>query len=91
MGFVADEAAEVAKSMGIRLDFPDPALAAEAVAEATSENISSMSQDINRGAPTEIDVLCGAVVEMGLKVQVKTPINQILWDLVRARVELSGK
>jgi 2-dehydropantoate 2-reductase len=90
MGLAAGEAAQVARAQGIKLNFPDPALAAEAVAEATAENRSSMLQDINRGAPTEIDVLCGAVVEAGCKYQVSTPTNELLWKLVKTRVELGG-
>jgi 2-dehydropantoate 2-reductase len=91
MGQAADEAAEVARAMGIELKFSDPLQAAEAVAEATADNKSSMLQDINRGAPTEIDVLCGAVTRLGLKYQVGTPTNQLLWHLVKARADLAGK
>jgi 2-dehydropantoate 2-reductase len=89
MGQAASEAARVAASQEIQLAYPDPGLAAEAVAEATEKNISSMLQDINRGAPTEIDQLCGAVVEMGHRNGVDTPVNQLLWDLVKALVDLS--
>lgn len=90
MGQAANEAAEVARAMGIELNFSDPLQASEAVAEATAENQSSMLQDINRGAPTEIDVLCGAVTRLGRKYQVGTPTNQLLWYLVKARAEFAG-
>jgi len=89
MGQAADEAAEVARAMGIELNFSDPLQASEAVAEATADNKSSMLQDINRGAPTEIDVLCGAVTRLGRKYQVETPTNQLLWSLVKARAEFA--
>ncbi len=91
MGQAAGEAAEVARAMGIELNFSDPLQAAEAVAEATAENQSSMLQDINREAPTEIDVLCGAVTRLGRQYQVPTPTNQLLWQLVKARVDFAGK
>ena len=91
MGLAAQEAADVSKKLGIPLSFSDPAGAAEAVASATAENLSSMLQDIRRGAPTEIDALCGAVTREGKKQAVRTPINELLTCLVRAKVDLSRK
>ncbi len=90
MGQAANEAADVARALGIMLGFSDPLLAVGAVAEATAENESSMLQDINRGAPTEIDMLCGAVTRVGQECQVETPTNQLLWNLVKARVEIAN-
>ena len=43
-----------------------------------------MLQDVERGAPTEIDSICGAVVANGEKLGVPTPANQVVWQLVRA-------
>jgi 2-dehydropantoate 2-reductase len=43
-----------------------------------------MLQDVLRGAPTEIDSICGAVVEYGEKHGIPTPVNWALWQLVRA-------
>jgi 2-dehydropantoate 2-reductase len=88
MGKAAREAAEVAKKMGINIEFSDPSQAAEAVAFATSENKSSMYQDIDRGAPTEIDVLCGVVSKEGENHQVPTPVNDLFWSLIKAKVDL---
>ena len=88
MGKAANEAAKVAQKMGIKTEFKDPAQAAEAVAQATAENYSSMLQDINRGAPTEIDVLCGSVSRMGELQQVPTPVNDLLWSLIKAKVDI---
>jgi ketopantoate reductase len=62
----------------------DAADFAEAVAARTGENRSSMLQDVERGAPTEIDALCGAVVVTGRKLCVATPVNESLWQRVRA-------
>jgi 2-dehydropantoate 2-reductase len=44
-----------------------------------------MLQDIHRGAPTEIDAICGAVVRTGEQLGVETPVNRALWYLVQAR------
>ncbi len=90
MGQAALEGARVAHALGVKLQFEDPARAAEAVAESTAANISSMLQDLRRGAPTEIEMLCGAVVELGKKHQVETPLNLILLNLIRSKVELGA-
>ncbi len=84
---IAREAAAVAVALGIRLPYPDPQVAIEAVARRTAANRSSMLRDIQRGAPTEINAICGAIVRAGEQTGVPTPLNRTLWQLVRARVE----
>jgi 2-dehydropantoate 2-reductase len=86
MAAAARETAQVAAKLGVSLPFDDPALAARDVARRTAGNHSSMLQDVNRGAPTEIDAICGAVVRAGKELGVPTPINRTLWLLVRAAV-----
>jgi 2-dehydropantoate 2-reductase len=81
------ECAAVAREKGIRLPFPDPAARVREVAERTAENRSSMLQDILRGAPTECDAINGAVVREGNRAGVPTPVNEVLWKLVRAAVQ----
>ena len=88
MGNLADEAASVAEVQNIPLSFDNPVAAAEDVAERTSSNISSMLQDLRRGAPTEIDAICGAVTRIGKKYSIPTPLNQLCWQLVQARTEV---
>jgi 2-dehydropantoate 2-reductase len=84
MRTLAHETAQVARAEKIELSFPDPAAAAEDVARRTASNRSSMLQDVQRGAPTEIDAICGAIVEIGRKHAVPTPTNRACWQLVRA-------
>jgi 2-dehydropantoate 2-reductase len=80
----AREAAAVANAQGLTLSYPDPVGMAETVARRTAANRSSMLQDILRGAPTEIDAICGAVVRAGEQAGVPTPVNRTLWQLVKA-------
>ena len=80
----AREAADVAAAEHVRLPFPDPVDAAEDVARQTSSNHSSMFQDVQRGAPTEIDAICGAVARHGEEHGVLTPYNRACWRLVQA-------
>jgi 2-dehydropantoate 2-reductase len=86
MGTLAREAAAVAAAQGVTLHFDDPVQAAEDVARRTAANHSSMFQDIQRGAPTEIDAICGAVCEYGERSGVATPVNWSMWQLVRASI-----
>lgn len=84
MHALAKEAAQVAGAERVELPFADPALAAEEVALKTAANHSSMLQDVLRGAPTEIDAICGAVVRTADKYHMDTPANWACWKLVKA-------
>lgn len=83
----AMETAAVAAAQGIPLPFSDVTETVELVARRTGENHSSMLQDVRRGAPTEIDAICGAIASAGEKAGVETPVNRLLWQLIKARVE----
>ncbi len=77
----AAEVAAVAAAQGIHL--PDGATDRPiTVARATAANRSSMLQDVERGAMTEIDAICGAVVRAGRAAGVPTPLNARLHTLV---------
>lgn len=83
MKALASEAAQVANAEKITLPFPDPVAAAEEVALRTASNHSSMLQDVLRGAPTEIDAICGAVVKAAQRHNFATPANWACWKLVK--------
>jgi 2-dehydropantoate 2-reductase len=87
MKALANETAWVAREEKIDLPFADPVAAAEEVALKTASNHSSMLQDILRGAPTEIDAICGAVVKIAQQHQIDTPANWACWKLVKALAE----
>jgi 2-dehydropantoate 2-reductase len=81
---LAQEAAAVAKAQSVALTFADPVAAAQDVARRTAANSSSMRQDVQRGAQTEIDAICGAIVRAGAATGVPTPVNEVMWKLVGA-------
>jgi 2-dehydropantoate 2-reductase len=85
-----DEGVTVAGKLGISIPFSDPAKKVEQVCKATSENISSMHQDIKAGRKTEIAHINGAVVQYGKKVNIPTPVNSMLTGLVQS-IEKIGK
>lgn len=87
MGVLAMETARVAEAEKIHLPFPDPIAAAEEVAQKTAANHSSMLQDVLRGAPTEIDAICGVVVRIAQRHNMDTPANRACWMLVKAITE----
>jgi len=73
----AREVAAVARARGVDLHV-DAARLAWDVAARTADNRSSMLQDVDRDAPTEIDALNGAVVREGRRLGVPTPVNEWL-------------
>ena len=84
MASLARETAEVAAAEHVHLPFSNPVSAAEDVARKTARNHSSMFQDVRRGAPTEIDAICGAVTKRAEFHGIDTPFNRTCWRLVRA-------
>jgi hypothetical protein len=42
-----------------------------------------MAQDVARGAPTEIDSICGSIVRLGREFHIPTPVNQALLQLLK--------
>jgi 2-dehydropantoate 2-reductase len=80
------EVVQVAKISGADLPSgPDGDILARTkhVVERTSDNKSSMLQDIERGRRTEIDSINGAVTRVGDKHKVPTPVNSTLTTLVK--------
>lgn len=84
MSALARETAQVAEAERVRLPFTNPIEAVEEVARKTAKNISSMFQDVRRGAPTEIDAISGAVTQRGAEHGIPTPYNRACWELVKA-------
>ncbi len=76
------EAMEVARAAGypMRQGMEEKVLS---IARATARNRSSMGQDIDANKRTEIDAINGAIVRLGRELQLPTPINLTLTNLVR--------
>ncbi len=91
MKCLAEETTAVALAEKVDLRFGDPASFVEDVARRTAANYSSMLQDIRRGAPTEIDAICGAVTLAGERDGVPTPVNDACWRLVQALTQTPEK
>ena len=80
---VMREGAVVAEYEGINIDFEKLEDSLNRVLQATAENRCSMLQDVMHGVPTEVDWICGAIVEKAEAHGIPVPRTQTLWDLVR--------
>jgi len=81
---VVEESVEIAGAAGITLQEDAVLEKIWSVARATSDNKSSMLQDLERGRVTEIDAISGALVERARELGVPSPRNALLARLVRA-------
>lgn len=79
---VVAEVQEVAEKYGVKMP-TDPLGEVMRVAKATGENYSSMLQDIMHKKKTEIDYINGEVVVRGREVGVPTPVNEVLWLMIK--------
>lgn len=78
------EAVRVARKKKIKLIYDDPLSKADAVCQMTAKNISSMLQDVLAKKRTEIDTINGVIVKQGKMCGVQTPVNYVLYQLVKA-------
>jgi 2-dehydropantoate 2-reductase len=81
-GLVA-EALAVAEAEGIRLD-SDPEEMIDHAARVAYDHKASMLQDVEARRRTEVNSLNGAIVELGERDGIPTPLNRAIWALVRA-------
>lgn len=83
MRAAVQEAVKVAKRKRIKLAYDDPIQKVEDVAKATAANVSSMLQDVLRKKRTEIDFINGAIVRQAKSLNIPTPVNEVLTNLVK--------
>ena len=77
------EAVKVVKRKRIKLSYDDPIQKVESVCKATGANMSSMLQDVLNVKRTEIDFINGAIVRQAKALNIPTPINEVLTNLVK--------
>lgn len=83
--FIVEECVSVARLEGMDFDKDRVLDVVRSIAEKTSENTSSMLQDIQRGKRTEIDSINGYVIGLGHKHGIAVKVNEALYSLVKAR------
>jgi 2-dehydropantoate 2-reductase len=85
----ARETRQVARALGVDLAAA-PEACAEAVLRATATNRCSMLQDLERGAPTEVEAIYGAVLRLAHAHAVATPTLASLYERLRAAEARQG-
>jgi 2-dehydropantoate 2-reductase len=91
---IVDEVLAVARATRVVLpgvdDRESGMAAAMELATQMADAFSSTAQDLNRGRPTEIDVLNGYISRRGAELRIPVPVNHALFTLVKlAEVELA--
>ncbi|MGE8941052.1 ketopantoate reductase family protein [Leptospira interrogans] len=81
----ANEAFQVAKAKGIKLDFDDPIAYVRAFGQKIPNARPSMLLDHLARRPAEIDNINGAIPREGAKVGVATPVNSMLVAVLKAK------
>ncbi len=79
-----NEACEIAKACNISLPYENPMEVVIEVCEKTGKNRASMLQDIMRGVKTEIGVINRAIVNKGKEMNIPTPCNLFLSQIIEA-------
>ena len=87
---LVEESVKVSEAANIHLGLKDPCNLVKKVARETSENSSSMLQDIQRGVSTEIDALNGEIVRLGEIYGVDVSHNKLVYKLVKKRNKISS-
>jgi 2-dehydropantoate 2-reductase len=78
------EVISLSQKVGVNLNEDDIAEFNKVLNNLSPNNKTSMLQDIEAGRKTEVEMFAGTVCELGRKYQVATPINEMLFKMIRA-------
>ncbi len=87
----AGEVVEISQRVGINLDEGDVDEFIDVMMGLSPGGKTSMYQDIEAGRKTEVEMFAGAVCELGIKHGVKTPINEMLFNMIKVLETMSKK
>jgi 2-dehydropantoate 2-reductase len=88
---VIDEVARLAAARGITLPYPDPRQKVRDNWAGLAGARSSTHQDVQRGRPTEIDALNGAIVRESARDGIDAPYNRAISLLIKALEHRRGQ
>lgn len=80
---ITRELVDVANRKGIKLCYDESIKHVKELGEKVRFHYPSLSQDVARMVPTEIDYLNGAVVREGKKLGMATPYNEVVYNLMK--------
>lgn len=78
------EVVQIAERIGISLTERDIDAIFPIIARLSAEKRTSMLQDVEACRKTEIEIFAGAVIEQGLRHGIATPVNELLFNMVRS-------
>jgi 2-dehydropantoate 2-reductase len=81
-----DEAARTARAAGVAITDAEARIDLDRILGATSENRSSMLQDLDRGRPTEVDAILGEILRVGERHGLDLPATRAALAAIRERV-----
>lgn len=84
------EVVAVSGREGVRLGPDDVERIFPILATLGPDGKTSMLQDVEAGRKTEVEIFAGAVVELGRRHGVATPVNELLGALIVAQERLAG-
>lgn len=73
----------LSQKAGINLKESDMEEFISLVKRQSPDSKTSMLQDVEAGRKTEVEMLAGTVCELGAKYGVETPVNRVLFDMIR--------
>jgi 2-dehydropantoate 2-reductase len=88
MEMASREVIQLAGKQGIDLTEDDIQRYVQVINNLSPKGKTSMLQDIEAGRKTEVDIFAGTVIELGLRYGVETPVNQILYRMIRTLEQL---
>lgn len=88
LNLAMQEMVEIAKKKEIHITTKDKEDMIEVLLNYPPEKKTSMLQDLEAGRRTEIDAFAGTVVEYGRECGVPTPVNEIMYYLIKSREQI---
>jgi 2-dehydropantoate 2-reductase len=85
------EVEAVARARGVALDKDVVKNATAYFERSAADLLASMHMDLEHGRPMELEALTGAVVKLGRESNVPTPVNQLLYTVLKPHAQGGGK
>ena len=79
----AREVIPISRKEGINLTEEDLTRIPGIIDEMAPDGKTSMLQDVEAGRKTEVELFSGTVIELGKKHGIPTPVNEVLYRMIR--------
>lgn len=79
----------ISAKIGINLSEEDIEKYAKILETLSPLGKTSMLQDVQAGRKTEVEIFAGTVIELGLKYGIETPVNNVLYKIIKAIEQIS--